>query len=99
MTHDASTRLLLWTCIVCALLPPLSLMESLRLSVIMGEAVFFAFAGALIPAIWLGATIAYYRRVRTKSAKWLFALTPIAFIYPLGALLLAIAVLVKPGRW
>jgi hypothetical protein len=99
MTRDASNHLLLWTCIVCALLPLILLINDLNWSARMGEALFFTLAGGLIPAIWLGATIAYYRRVRTKAAKWLFALTPVAFLYPLGALLLAIAVLVKPGRW
>jgi hypothetical protein len=32
--------------------------------------------------LWLGLTIAYYRRTRTRLAKWLFALFPIAFALP-----------------
>ena len=92
-------RVLLVASLVCALLPPLSLGSSLNMSVKVGEAVFFVCLGVLIPAIWLSITIAYYRRVQTKAAKWLFALTPVAFIYPLGGLLLLIATLLKPGRW
>jgi hypothetical protein len=32
--------------------------------------------------LWLGLTIFYYRRTRTKDAAWLFALFPIAFAEP-----------------
>lgn len=31
---------------------------------------------------WLGLTIAYYRRARSKQAKWLFFLFPISFAVP-----------------
>lgn len=99
MNRELSDRTLLLSSFVCALLPVLTVAASLNLSARVGEALFFGLVGALIPALWLGLTIAYYRRVRTKKSKWLFALAPIAFVYPLAALLLAIAVVVKPGRW
>jgi hypothetical protein len=94
-----SDRVLFWVSLVCALLPPLSLASSLNLSVRVGEAVFFGVLGVLVPAIWLITTIVYYRRVHTKAARWLFALSPAALLYPLGGLVLAIATLLKPGRW
>jgi hypothetical protein len=37
---------------------------------------------SLCAYLWLGVTIAYYRRTHTTSAKWLFALFPIAFAVP-----------------
>lgn len=80
----------------CALLPLLSVMSSLNLSTKIGEATFFFIAGALLPAIWLAITIVYYRRTRTK---WIFALTPCAFVYAIAALVLMLAVGIKPGRW
>jgi hypothetical protein len=94
-----SDRVLLWISIVCAALPPRSLVNDANLSHKIGEAVFFGVLAVLVPLLWLIATLAYYRRLRTKAAKWLFALTPLAMMYPLGALILAVAVLLKPGRW
>ena len=99
MVGSISNRVLLWVSVVCALLPPLSLASSLNLSVKVGEAAFFIVLGVLVPAIWLSATVVYYRRLRTKNAKWLFAMSPLALLYPLGGLVLLIATLVKPGRW
>ena len=55
--------------------------------------------GVVVPAVWLALTIVVYRRVRTSRARWLFALAPIAFVYALGALILGIGALIKPGRW
>ena len=36
-------------------------------------------AATLFSFLWLAASIKYYRRVRTWKARWLFALSPIAF--------------------
>jgi len=71
-------------------------MFSLSLATKMGEAAFFFIAGALLPAIWLASAIVYYRRTRKK---WIFALTPCAFVYAIAALVLMITVGIKPGRW
>ncbi|MGC1675358.1 MAG: hypothetical protein WA739_24065, partial [Candidatus Acidiferrales bacterium] len=36
-----------------------------------------------LPAfLWFGITLIHYRRIRTTSAAWLFALLPIAFFEP-----------------
>lgn len=94
-----STRALLLLSIVCALVPPVSLITAPIPSPGAKEALFLSLFGALVPALWLGLTIAHYRRIRTRNARWLFALAPLALIYPLGGLILAIGVLVKPGRW
>jgi len=94
-----SDRALLFSSVACALVPPLSLVLAPIPTPGPKEAFFLCFFGVLVPAIWLALAIAYYRRARTKRARWLFALTPVALIYPLGALILALAALVKPGRW
>jgi hypothetical protein len=33
---------------------------------------------SILGFIWLGATVTYYRRVRTRTAGWLFAFLPLA---------------------
>jgi len=94
-----SNRALLALSVACALVPPVSLLTAPIPTPGAKEAFFLLFFGVVFPVAWLVATIAYYRRVHTKNARWLFALTPIALIYPLGALVLGIGVLLKPGRW
>ena len=99
MRIPVSDRALLVSSVICALAPPVSLATAPIPTPGPKEAIFLFIFGALIPTIWLALTIAYYRRVRTKNARWLLALAPIAFIYLLGALVLGIGVVIKPGRW
>ena len=96
---SGSNRALFWVSIVGATVPPLSLLNDLNLASRTGEALFFGVFGAAVPLLWLVVTIAYFRRVRTRRAKWLFAMLPAAFLYPLAAVARVIATWVKPGRW
>jgi hypothetical protein len=42
--------------------------------------------------LWLGLTIFHYRRTRTKTSAWLFALLPVAFAEPVLLLCLWVSV-------
>lgn len=94
-----SNRGLLIASCVLAALPPLSLLNDGNWSHQIGEAVFFALLGVAVPALWLIASLKYFRRQPPPRPRWIFVLAPLAFGYPLGVLILGIAVLLKPGRW
>jgi hypothetical protein len=49
--------------------------------------------------IWLGATISYYRHVRTREAAWLFALLPLALGVFFVLVLFLVGVFVGRGHW
>jgi hypothetical protein len=76
-----SNEAVLIASIVCALLP-------IGFFLMLSSFNFPLWGGILLnPAnvaayLWLGLTIAYYRRTRSKLGKWLFAFFPVAFAIP-----------------
>jgi hypothetical protein len=56
-------------------------------------------AAALVAFAWLIVAIRYYRRIRTKSALWIFVLLPVAFGPLIFGLLIVIGVVLSRGRW
>src|SRR5215467_8294679 len=99
MPTSSATRALASLSVICALVPPLSLVAAPIPKPGLSEFLLIFAFGGVVPAVWLALTIIIYRRMRTKRARWLFALAPVAFVYALGALVLGIGLFVKPGRW
>lgn len=56
-------------------------------------------AASLFSLVWLTASIKYYRRVRTPKARWVFALSPVAFWPLLLLLIFVIGVVAGRGHW
>jgi hypothetical protein len=56
-------------------------------------------AAALVALGWFMVAICYYRRIRKKSALWIFALLPVAFGPLIFGLLIVIGVVLSRGRW
>jgi hypothetical protein len=76
---SVSNRALLVACICCAFLPLLLFWLFLRLDLpLFGGPLFNPMN--LAACLWLLVTIVNYRCTRTRTAKWLFVLFPVAFL-------------------
>ena len=79
-------------CVASAFVPLLITAWDIHADVALSQWQVFFNSINLTAFLWLGLTISHYRRTRTRSAAWLFALFPIAFTEPVLLLCLWISV-------
>ena len=88
----SKTKLSAGVCVASAFVPLLITAWDIHADVELSEwGILFNLVN-LTAFLWLGLTIFHYRRTRTQSAAWLFALFPIAFVEPVLLLCLWISV-------